>query len=356
MGTLGYVLGIAAFCDLINFSPELGAFLAGVTLATIPYKFEIEDKVEPIKNLGVILFFVTLGFKLDIDSSLLTYSWKILITAAIVLFGTPAVMLILGYLQKLKSRPVFYIGIMLNQISEFSLIMATLSLQAGVFEKSTFTIITFASIVSILISSMGHSFIDKLYELFKTRLMFIDKHSLLLEEKLGLEELKLENHIIFLEYNEISDMMADKLATDGVEVLILDFDPDKVEHIKKNESKFHKVRYVDPLDPDMWKEFKFEKAKAIISAIEGNNEKELAIIDYLKNNNSKTITIIHSSNYREAIEMYDNGASFVILPVNLAGEGMINYLEVFKNDFSLFSNIRGDSIVKLKKAQAEYLV
>lgn len=355
IGTLGYVLGIAAFCELIHFSPEIGAFLAGVTLATIPYKLEIEDKVEPIKNLGVILFFVTLGFNLDINAELINYIPAIAITAFIVFLGTPITMLVLGYIQKMKSRPSFFLGIMLNQISEFSLILATLSLRAGVFEKSTFMIITFASIISILLSSMGHSFLDGLYSFFKKRLVFIDKHSFRYEDAEELEGLELKNHIIFLEYNEIVDMMADKLAQQEKHVIILDCDPDKIDHIEKNESKFHHAIYADPLDPDIWEAIRFEEAQVIISGIEGNHEGEKAILEYLKKHASKAVTVIHSANYKEALEMYEQDVTYVILPEHLAGEHMAMLLEEHAYDFTKFTNNREKRIEALGFAAKEYM-
>ena len=67
IGTLGYGMGVAGLCEVIHFSSGIGAFFAGATLAALPYRHEIEDKVEPLKAFGVILFFMGLGF--DISES-----------------------------------------------------------------------------------------------------------------------------------------------------------------------------------------------------------------------------------------------------------------------------------------------
>eukprot|EP00961_Rhodomonas_salina_P080786 1086654-Rhodomonas_salina.1 len=53
VGTVGYALGIAGLAGLAEFSPEIGGFFAGVSLSAVPYRLEIEHKVEPIKAFGV---------------------------------------------------------------------------------------------------------------------------------------------------------------------------------------------------------------------------------------------------------------------------------------------------------------
>jgi len=355
IGSLGYVFGIAALCESIQFSPEIGAFLSGVTLANLPYKIEIEDKVEPIKNLGVILFFVTLGYNLEFSMDVLAFIPLIIFLTIIVLVGTPLVMLILGYLKKLKSRPVLFMGLMLNQVSEFSLILATLCLSAGIFDRSVFSIITFTSILSFLLSSMGHSALDSFYKIFKGRLTFLERHSIRLEDQEEIKQLKLKDHIVLLEYNSMTDMIADKFAEHDTPVIILDFDPDKIEYIEKNESKYHHAIYADPLDPDVWEEIKLKDAALIVSGIEENHKSELALINYLKSNNSNAITIIHSNNYDDALEMYEADATYVILPDHTASERLVDLIEEFNFDFNKFKNIRINHKESIKKAKIKYM-
>merc|ERR1712129_611668 len=69
----------------------------------------------------------------------------------------------LGYLAKLKAHNVFMMGLLMNQISEFSLILCTLCVRAGVFEPFVLTVMTVAAVISIICSSMGHTYIDVIY-------------------------------------------------------------------------------------------------------------------------------------------------------------------------------------------------
>lgn len=356
IGSLGYVLGVAALCESMYFSPELGAFITGVTLANIPYKLEIEDKVEPIKNLGVILFFVTLGFNLNITQSLVYQIPFILIISFIVLLGTPLIILLLAYLQRIKPRPAFFTGVMMNQISEFSLILATLSLQAGIFSQSLFTIVVFSSILSILFSSMGHSIIENLYSRFKKPLKFLEKRSIRIEDMEELAELKLKDHIVLLEYNELIDIIADDFAEKKIHSIILDLDPFKIRYIEENESEYHHAIYADPIDPDIWEEVKIKDASLIISGIEENHEAELFLLNYLKENNSEAIVIIHSSNYEDALEMYENNASYVVVPLHLAGESITEYFKKVNYDFKRMEEYKEQYRKKIEDIKKKFIM
>ena len=64
LGSLGYAFGLAAIAVRAGFSGEITAFLAGVSVAQLPYKMHIESKMEPIKSLGVAIFFLALGLQL----------------------------------------------------------------------------------------------------------------------------------------------------------------------------------------------------------------------------------------------------------------------------------------------------
>ena len=61
------VIGIALLMSLVGLSPALGAFVAGVVLATSEYRHELESDIDPIKGLLLGLFFITVGAGIDFD-------------------------------------------------------------------------------------------------------------------------------------------------------------------------------------------------------------------------------------------------------------------------------------------------
>ena len=170
LGSLGYAFGLASlaiqfeFAGEGGFSPEITVFLAGVSIAQLPYKIAIESKMEPIKSLGVAMFFLSLGLQLNMDQNTLDAVPLALSLAFFNLLLTLPLFMFLGYTAKLKSHDIWMLGLLMNQISEFSLILCTLSVRAGVLSPIVLTTMTVAAIVSIILSSIGHIFVDDLYK------------------------------------------------------------------------------------------------------------------------------------------------------------------------------------------------
>ena len=351
LGGLGYGLGIAALCELIHFSPEIGAFLAGVSLSILPYKLEIEDKVEPLKSFGVILFFITLGYRLEFARDIVTWIGPIVVSVLVVVLGKPLIVLLLGWAAKEKSRPAFLIGGTINQISEFSLILATLSLRAGVFDDRLFTIITLGCLGTIFFSCLGHQVLGPMYEKFKRPLKFMDVRAAtsLVEEETGL---KMDGHVVLLNYNELADTIAASYARKGEKVLVLDLDPDI--HGALGGHSYIVPAYADIYDPDMWDEFHFDKAEVVISCMIGGQEAEKSIARWLREHKSQAPFIAATSSSQEALDLYESGATYVIQTDDLAAQ---EFRRVFDREIEkgpeAFVAIGRDHRERLAKAKEE---
>lgn len=160
LGALGYATGLAAIGVTAGFSGEITAFLAGVSLSQLPYKMHIETKMEPIKTLGVAIFFISLGLSLELGKPMLDALPIGLFLAIFTVVATMPLFAALGYAAGVKSHTAFMLGMLMNQISEFSLILCTLTVRAGVFDNVVLTTMTVAAVVSIIISSIGMGQID----------------------------------------------------------------------------------------------------------------------------------------------------------------------------------------------------
>jgi Kef-type K+ transport system membrane component KefB/Trk K+ transport system NAD-binding subunit len=329
IGTLGYGMGVAALCEVIHFSSGIGAFFAGATLAALPYRHEIEDKVEPLKAFGVILFFMGLGF----DISELTPDQMLgglaegLILAVLVVVLTIPLMLLLGYLSRLNSKPAFLMGAIINQSSEFSLMLAVLCLQYKIFDAHIFIVVTLVVLISFFLSSLGHQFLDPFYAVFSNFLSFMDGRTTTAEEEVS-DDIKLDGHIVIMEYNELAIEIADFYAQRGEQVLLLDLDPHIIEYFEKQHghSNIH-AHYSNMADPDVWENLAFNKAKVVISCIDGGQEAELAISRWLKKEAPEVPFLAATSSHEETLELYGAGARYVIQTEYLAAKAFRNIFE-----------------------------
>ena len=330
IGTLGYGMGVAALCEVIHFSSGIGAFFAGATLAALPYRHEIEDKVEPLKAFGIILFFMGLGFDISElkPAQMLGGLTEGLVLAILVVILTVPLMLVLGYLSRLNGKPSFLMGAIINQSSEFSLMLAVMCWQYKLFDPHLFIVITLVVLISFFFSSLGHQFLDPLYNAFSKTLSFMDGRSIGAAES-GDEDFVMEGHVVIMEYNELAIEIADFYAQRGEQVLLLDLDPHIIEYFEHQHghSNIH-AHYSNMADPDVWEDLAFDKAKVVISCIDGGQEAEMAISRWLKIEAPDVPFIAATSSHEETLELYGAGARYVIQTEYLAAKSFRNMFEM----------------------------
>lgn len=129
--TIGWCLGVAELASFLGLSHEIGAFIAGVALATSPIALYIADSLRPLRDFFLVLFFFSLGagFDLPILPQVLVPA---LLLATLMLLAKPWSFRWL--LQWAGEQPAlgFEVGVRLGQVSEFSLLIAVLALEAGI--------------------------------------------------------------------------------------------------------------------------------------------------------------------------------------------------------------------------------
>jgi len=329
IGTLGYGMGVAALCEVIHFSSGIGAFFAGATLAALPYRHEIEDKVEPLKAFGIILFFMGLGFDISElkPAQMLGGLTEGLVLAILVVILTVPLMLVLGYFSRLNGKPSFLMGAIINQSSEFSLMLAVMCWQYKLFDPHLFIVITLVVLISFFFSSLGHQFLDPLYNAFSKTLSFMDGRSIGAAES-GDKDFVMEGHVVIMEYNELAIEIADFYAQRGEQVLLLDLDPHIIEYFEHQHghSNIH-AHYSNMADPDVWEDLAFDKAKVVISCIDGGQEAEMAISRWLKIEAPDVPFIAATSSHEETLELYGSGARYVIQTEYLAAKAFRDIFE-----------------------------
>ena len=114
------VIGIALLMNLVGLSSALGAFIAGVVLATSEYRHELESDVEPFKGLLLGLFFVTVGAGIDFALASERFG-EVVFWAAVTLATKLAVLFVVGWLYGLRKQALWLFALSLPQASAISL-------------------------------------------------------------------------------------------------------------------------------------------------------------------------------------------------------------------------------------------
>jgi Kef-type K+ transport system membrane component KefB len=149
---IGWCLGLAELAEYSGLSLEIGAFIAGVSIATSSISLYIATNLKPLRDFFLVLFFFSLGasFHLDLLGEVIVPA---IILAAIILAAKP---LVFRYLLSGLSETVpmgWEIGFRLGQISEFSLLIAFVATAETLIGESASHLIQATAILTFLISS-----------------------------------------------------------------------------------------------------------------------------------------------------------------------------------------------------------
>ncbi|MDG1000542.1 MAG: cation:proton antiporter [Pseudomonadales bacterium] len=149
---IGWCLGLSELATFIGLSHEIGAFIAGVSVATSPISIYIATNLKPLRDFFLVLFFFSLGagFQIGLLGEIVIPA---IIMAALVLLLKPIVFH--GLLRSLSETDTnsWEIGFRLGQISEFSLLIAFIASAGHLIGEHASHLIQATAILTFLLSS-----------------------------------------------------------------------------------------------------------------------------------------------------------------------------------------------------------
>lgn len=149
---IGWCLGVAELSGWLGLSPEIGAFIAGIALATSPISQYIAESLKPLRDFFLILFFFALGARFNL--SLLPAVWlPSMALVAIIMLVKPALFSVLLRRSGERKKDSLEVGWRLAQTSEFSLLIAYLAFDSSLIGAKTSHIIQMVAIVSFILST-----------------------------------------------------------------------------------------------------------------------------------------------------------------------------------------------------------
>lgn len=149
---IGWCLGMAELSEALGLSPEIGAFIAGIAVATQPISRFIAESLRPLRDFFLVVFFFSLGAAFDL-TAMQGVLLPALTLALISLVVKPLVFRKLWVLEGESEALSREVGVRLGQISEFSLLIAVLATQSQVISIQTSYLIQLATLVTFIVSS-----------------------------------------------------------------------------------------------------------------------------------------------------------------------------------------------------------
>lgn len=259
---IGWAALLAAVGHYLGFSKELGGLLAGVSLASTPFREAIAARLASLRDFLLLFFFIALGASLDL--SILSASvGPALVLSLFVLIGNPLIVLAIMGAMGYRKRTGFLAGLTVAQISEFSLIFMAMGLAIGHVEKEALGLVTLVGLVTIAASTYMISFSHQLYAVFEPYLGVFERTRTSARPE-GHKHLSADNAVIVFGLGRYGLGIATTLRKQGKHVLGVDFNPRAIRHAK---SLGFDALFGDATDPEFLSHLPLSQAEWLVMAM-----------------------------------------------------------------------------------------
>lgn len=319
---------LAALFSYLGFSMEIGALVAGVILSVSPYATEISAKIRPLRDFFLILFFIILGLKIQV-SQVGEIIVGVLVLSAIALIIKPLILMLLMKWFGYTKRNNFLVGTTLAQVSEFSLIVLGLGVAVGHVLPIELNTMVLTMVITILFSSYMIIYADKFYRKMSPMLKRFEKKKIRKRTKS-----KVKYDTVLFGYNRIGYSILNTLKKIDKKYLVVDFNPDTINKLKKFNIP---ALYGDVYDSEFLDELNLKGLDLAISTIPDVETNKL-LIEEIRHVNRDAVIILRAHTIEDSLKLYKAGANYVLTPHFLGGEyvaKMIKHSKTGDEDYSL---------------------
>lgn len=315
LASIAWAIGLAAGAEALGFSKEVGAFVAGVSLASTPFRDAIGNRLVPLRDFLLVFFFIELGAGLELDQIGQVFV-PALALATFVLIGKPLVIMAILGAMRYHKRTGFFTGFTLGQISEFSLILAAMGVSLGHLDQNALALLTLVALITIACSTYGIVNLGWLYERIAPALSIFERAQPT-RERSSDDTDPLDVDVILIGLGRYGGRIGRQLVARGLSVYAVDFDPNALE-IWTSEGRAG--RYGDATDPELCSTLPLKRAALVVcSAPEMRTNRGL--FDALRRSGYSGRFAGTAHNHREARKLREMGADLVLEPfVNAADE------------------------------------
>ena len=264
VSAIAWAVAIAALSDWVDFSVEVGAFLAGFALAPTPYRESIASSLSGLRDFLLLFFFIELGSQIDF-SAIGTQVPAALVLSLFVLIGKPIIVIAIMSLMRYPSRVSFMSGLALAQISEFSLILIALARDLGHVENESVGLVTLVGLITIGVSTYMIIYSEWIFEKVAPFLRIFERKNGLITDAENSENCF---DVIVFGYGRFGRHLVEHLAKANHSILVIDWDPFgsialEDEKISENVTLW----YGDADDPEFPSTLPLQNARWIVSTI-----------------------------------------------------------------------------------------
>jgi Kef-type K+ transport system membrane component KefB len=347
VGALAWCFALAGFAGELGLSREMGALVAGVMISTFPYTLDVVAKVTSIRDFFVTLFFVGLGMQIPLPTvSLLLW----MVVVSVFLVGSRLVTVFAPlYLMRQGFRISLLPAINLCQLSELSLVLLALGVQAGDVSQQT---------VSIAAFTFAFLAVDSTYAIFKNDAVL--KWATPWLVRLGLRDLSHitaetdgghhGKRICLLGFSWTASSLLEEITAERPallpEIMVVDFNPHVHHQLKRR--GIHAI-YGDITQRDVLLHAGVGQAKVIVCSLPNTLLKganNLKLLRQLRELNPEARIIVHAELLSDVAPLYAAGASYVSAPRLIEATDLLRVIDAAEH--GLLEERRAEQLERLE--------
>ncbi len=336
-----FVVGIAwAFlfifiAESLELSVEVGAFIAGLSLAQLPYSTELKERMGPVTDFFLVVFFSSIGLQLE-AAALTTYWQEALIASAVLMVGNFLIMFYLIDREGFDPETSFLGSINMVQVSEFSLVVGALAVAQGLVDEPILGYLSLMAIVTmslstyiILYSGWLHERATPVLERFR-------------EPDQRDSELPInENHALLVGYDAIVRQTLPLLQDHFETVVVVDRSATTVDELEAVDVD---CIYGDIRHGEIRQQADIETAAFVLSVARPASVNRRLI----EASDEEAIVITAAEHVDEAQILYDQGVDYVIIKEILTGELLGEQIQGFLDADEQFLTDATESMNRLR--------
>jgi Kef-type K+ transport system membrane component KefB len=325
----------AAIGDFVGLGKEVGGLLAGVSLASTPYRETIAARLAPLRDFLLLFFFIALGATLDL--SLLGAD----VTAAVVfslfvLIGNPLIVITIMGSMGYRKETGFLAGLTVAQISEFSLIFIAMGVSLGHVDSNALGLVTMVGLVTIAASTYMITYSHPLYSVFEPILNIFERKGTPREPSGERGQHGTHQYeVLIFGLGRFGTAVGMRLKNKGIRVLGVDFNPTAV---RRWRSLGLDTEYGDATDPEFIAALPLGGAQWIVSTIPvhptglSHENTRSTLIQVTRSGGFRGQIAVTSHSKADTEELLASGADIVLEPFQHAADRAVDLLCVKRQE------------------------
>jgi glutathione-regulated potassium-efflux system ancillary protein KefC len=287
------VIGVAELMSLAGLSMGLGAFLAGVLLASSEFRHALESDIEPFKGLLLGLFFITVGMTIDFGLLASQPAMVALLLAGFLALKIASLWIVARVIG-IGAREWLRFAFLLSQGGEFAFVVFGVARDARVFSADWEGLLTIAVALSMATTPLLLLAFDRLWA----------RRAQPAREADAIEE---AGPVIIAGFGRFGQIVGRLLLANDVRAVVLDKDPDQVDTVRKFG---YRVFYGDATRLDLLESAGARNARLLVNAIDDVND-SVALVDRVRANFPGLPIVSRARNVSHYFELKLRGVSVV---------------------------------------------